>query len=105
MIVIWTGWGGIFVVLIPFLLALFADLIGLNLYNDFILGLVLIISGTAIWFLGKHMNKGEEKTLHDVETGEQVQMSTKNRHTLFFIPIQYWGIILGAFALINVVVQ
>ena len=102
MILIWTGWG-VILIFIPILLMLFSYLLGLNTDNDFILGIVLLISGALMWFLGKRINIGEEKTYIDVETQEQIQVSTKNRHTLFFIPIHYWGILVALFGIVGAI--
>jgi len=103
MILIFKGWGGIIVVVIPIVIITLISLLGLNLDNDIILGLALATSGILIWEIGKRLNIGEDRTLKDPETNEEVVVSTKNSHTLFFIPIQYYGIILGIFGILGAI--
>ncbi|MCX7748956.1 MAG: hypothetical protein N2645_19020 [Clostridia bacterium] len=55
-----------------------------------------ILAGILIWFLGKALNKNRNNTVVNPETGHEYRIGT--RHSLFFIPMQYWGpivIILG----------
>jgi len=93
--IIWRGWGIIaplILILVMVILIPLSDFIGIN--EDIAIGISLLISGLLIYLVGKQMNQGENRTLQDSQTREEVIFSTKNQHTLFFIPIQYWGIIL-----------
>jgi hypothetical protein len=47
------------------------------------------------------LNKPKGKALIDPETGREVIISGV-KHTLFFIRVEYWGIILGIIAIINI---
>ncbi|MCE5171204.1 hypothetical protein LQV63_18045 [Paenibacillus profundus] len=67
------------------------------------LGLVVIWKGfgVIIWYAGKALNTGSGKVLIDPETGQQYQMGTQ--HSLFFVPMQFWGpigIVIGIILLI-----
>jgi hypothetical protein len=53
------------------------------------LAFVFIVSGVTIWHLGKALNAKSGKVLVDMETGEHYRMGTG--HSLFFIPMHYWG--------------
>ena len=108
MILIWRGWGFVIIPLVLFavvtlLVGLF-HLLGLNTeYSPVFAGLACGLSGLAIWEWGKRLNVGEERTLTDNETGEEVIISTKNHHTFFFIPIQFFGPIVGVIGIIAII--
>jgi hypothetical protein len=105
-VIIWHGWG-IVVVGIGLLAALAAGALGeaMNVDNagtTALLGASLIPAGILTWFVGKRMNRGGDRTLLDPATGEQVVL--RNRHSLFFIPVEWWGPIMivgGAVLLIT----
>ena len=66
----------------------------------------LFISGIIVWFLGKRLNADSQKVLVDPETGQQYKIGVK--HSLFFIPLQYWGplFVLGSiYMLINLLIN
>ncbi len=88
--IIWSGKG----ILVP--LILFIPLLALakllpTQYADSSFVLSFLLGGVACWVLGKRWNKQAEKIFLDVETGQRVKFS--RRHTLFWIPMQYWGAI------------
>ena len=56
-----------------------------------------LIGAAAVWVLAQRMN-GSARTLVDTATGETVVLK-KNRHTLFFIPMEYWSYILVVVAM------
>lgn len=99
--IIWSGWG----IIVPLILLLsigliqliWSGLLGLDDSSPLIANLWLLISfalaGVLSWFTGKKMNKpSENQTYIHKQTGQEVQL--KPRHSLFFIRIEYWGIIL-----------
>ena len=45
--------------------------------------------------LGRWMNRGEARELVDPQTGEVVRLQRQGGHTLFFIPMEWWGVIFG----------
>jgi hypothetical protein len=59
----------------------------------------VLIGGIVVWFLGKHLNKNKAQVLIDKETGKEVVL--KKTHTLFFIPMEYWGPIVILIGLIT----
>ena len=44
-------------------------------------GVALLLSAALLWYIGVRMNR-----------------ETKKGHTLFWIPMQYWAIVMGVFA-------
>ena len=52
-----------------------------------------IVSGLACWYAGRFFPK-RTRLLLDPETGEQVVL--RETHTLFFVPLSWWGPILAA---------
>ena len=86
-----------FVIMVP-LVFLFGWLVEMmvarSLPEDTSLIIGLVVAGIIVWFLGKKLNGAPEKVLIDQETGTAYKMGT--RHSLFFIPMQFWGPILIA---------
>ena len=97
--IIWKGLGFL-VAVITFLVSLGAQLITETMTNDenyyqensIPLAISILLSGIINGFLGKWINNTKPKILIDKETGEEVIL--KNNHSFFFIPMEYWSIIL-----------
>lgn len=53
--------------------------------------LALFASAPILWFLGKRWNEVPGRVLVDPTTGQQVIL--RRQHSMFFIKMQYWGII------------
>ncbi|HFX6226098.1 MULTISPECIES: hypothetical protein [Acinetobacter] len=103
MIFIWQGLGFLAIV-VPFLVVLLVNIVvdqiyGTGYYSShhiFAAG-GLIVSAVVIWFLGMRLNnKKHDRILLDQVTGETVIL--KKKHTFFWIPLQYFSIVLIAFA-------
>lgn len=52
----------------------------------------LWIAAVVVWLLGSYLNKKSSEKLVDEESGTETQ--AKPNHSLFFIPMIYWGPIL-----------
>lgn len=92
-VIIWKGFG-ILNIVIPGVIFIVVSAIisslGLNSIDSRLpLAFVFIVSGVIIWHLGKALNAKSGKVLVDMETGEHYRMGTE--HSLFFIPMHYWG--------------
>lgn len=62
------------------------------LYHPFIGLLIFAFAGVVTWFLGKFMNR---KPIQVTELDEEGRKSVaKARHTIWYIPAEYWGPIL-----------
>ena len=53
------------------------------------------VSSYLLWIIGKRLNRNNLRRLIDPETNEEVIL--KSNHSLFFIKIRYWGLLLGIF--------
>jgi hypothetical protein len=104
MLVIWQG-AGILAVVIPIGSAIAATF-GLDYafgegWTDAhpgFLGATLFLTGIAVWFIGRRLNRRPGKTVIDPKTKQQVIL--KIRHTVFFVPMEYAAIfwcLVGAF--------
>lgn len=99
--IVWTGWG----ILVPFVgvfvLAivqfLFKGILPLNMAS----ALAYAAAGAAIWFLGKKFNKDKGRVVIDKETKQEIFLKGR-RHTLFFIPFQYWAFVPWVAAVISI---
>ncbi|MFC4058133.1 hypothetical protein ACFOWE_07490 [Planomonospora corallina] len=97
--IVWRGWG-ILVVLVAGALAGGGTFLGTVLGADpqkanlgTVLGLLL--AGVAVWFLGVRMN---------VPPADRPG-APRNQHTLFFVPMQFWGPLLAVGAVAATVVM
>lgn len=92
-VIIWKGLGVLNIVVLGILLFIVNILLsslGLNSIDSRLpLAFVFIVSGVIIWYMGKALNAKSGKVLVDVDTGERYQMGTE--HSLFFLPMHYWG--------------
>jgi len=60
--------------------------------------LSLFIAAGFSWYFGQKWNMGEELTEVDPKSKRIVKV--KNNHSLFLIPLQYWGFIFSGFAIL-----
>lgn len=102
MIFVWTRWG-----ILVVLYGLAGLLVGTVLGNTaglgsgrlITIGICELLAGIAVWFTGVRLNRETDRRLLDPKTGKEVVV--RRRHTLFWIPMQYWAPVL---ALIGVAV-
>ncbi len=89
--IIWSGKGilSALVLIVSFFICgnIFPDA-----YTDYGIILSLFISGLFSWVYGVKWNQQNGEILIDPKTGEQSLV--KPNHSLFWIPMQYWGLIL-----------
>jgi ATP/ADP translocase len=103
--IIWSGLGFL-VAAIAFLLLLIAEYVTESLFGDEFYYqahgwpklLAFFLAGMVIWPLGKYLNSKQGKIMIEKETGKEVLI--KPKHSLFFIPMEYWGPILLALGII-----
>ena len=96
---LFTGWGPIvfvvFVIITFGAQSLFARLTGDRRYflHHPLTGLVIFaVAGVAGWFLGRFMNRKPLEVMELDQHGRK--LVPKPRHTIWFIPAEYWGPIL-----------
>jgi hypothetical protein len=63
----------------------------------------LFVSGALCWSVGRQLHSKPARVLLDPNTGKQVVL--RNSHTFFFIPVMWWGPILGLGGLIILAVE
>jgi hypothetical protein len=97
---VWKGWG-LMALGIPLLCSLLIEaalnsLYGDNYYktSDWEMPLVLIVSALFVYSFGTHMNNKPGRILIDPENNETVEL--KRTHSMFWIPLQYWSVIIIA---------
>lgn len=59
--------------------------------------LSILLAGVANWFLGKKWNNEPGRIVVDEATGERIEL--KSNHTLFWIKMEYWGVLFGIIGL------
>tara|TARA_X000000950_G_C13328900_1_gene423752 strand:+ start:114 stop:461 length:348 start_codon:yes stop_codon:yes gene_type:complete len=95
--VIWEGHGYLaaLIPIIIFFLYLVIETVFTGSEDLSSLGVIfcLALSSYLLWIIGKRLNRNNNRRLIDPETNEEVIL--KSNHSLFFIKIQYWGVILG----------
>ena len=94
--IIWNGWGFL-VAVIGFGCFFLAELITETAFNDDTYYqthgwpklVACIVAAVMVFPIGLWLNHRGARRLIDPETNEEVVL--KNDHSLFFIPMQYWG--------------
>jgi hypothetical protein len=101
--IVWQGWGFLGL-LIPVVLAavmqiLIDGLLGKGYYgaHSWISAAVVAVAAAIVWWTGSKLAKRAGRELLDPETGEKVLF--KQAHTLFWIPLQYFGFVIAAIAI------
>jgi hypothetical protein len=103
--IIWSGLGFL-VAVVVFALSLIANLIinvtlGDGYYTQHRWPLALSLLGSALvcWFLGDHLRKRSGRVVIDKQTGKEFVVN-QSQHTLFFVPMHWWGPLLGGIAMV-----
>ncbi|MUT67738.1 hypothetical protein [Paenibacillus sp. NEAU-GSW1] len=101
--IVWKGFGILNVLIVGLMFVVFhliMSSIGLeNESGTNSFGIAFLVSALPIWFLGKKLNSGSNRVLVDPQTGIQYRMGTQ--HSLFFVPMQYWGPIAGVLGILT----
>lgn len=89
MLIIWQGWG-FMALLLPFLLSIPFDAISSN-SKTLVIG--WIIGGIILYLWGKNLHNPETNNIILYDEEGQGYRFKKHIDTLFWIPMEYWGII------------
>lgn len=97
--IIWKGFG-ILVVIIAILSIAIVQLVARAATNDphfgethhWVGGLALIIAAVPVFFVGRYFNTRPGRVVIDKATKRELVI--RRTHSLFFIPMEYWAIIL-----------
>ena len=95
--IVWSGKGFISVLVLIVSLLLLVNVLPKD-QGDYAFVFAFFVAGAFSWFMGKKWNEEEAKTFIDKATGQEIIL--KPNHSLFWIKLQYWGFIFGAFGLI-----
>jgi hypothetical protein len=108
--IVWTGYGYLVAVFV-FGFSLIANLITNSVTGDgaywdahkwpFVVSLFL--SAITCWLVGRFFRNRNARVLVDLQNGKEVVL--RESHTLFFIPLIWWGPILAACGLIALGVE
>jgi len=95
--VVWSGRGYLSVIVLLASLFFFILVLpsSISNYSFFISG---FIAAGFSWYFGEKWNIKAERIVIDEKTGER--LTVQNNHTLFWIPMQYWGAIFSILSLI-----
>ena len=95
--IVWSGRG--FLSIIVLLVTLFLSVSIFSTENaDYGFITTAFVTGIFSWYFGKKWNTKNERIVIDEKTGQRLKI--KNYHTLFWIPMQYWGIIFSSLGII-----
>ena len=101
--VIWEGHGYL-AGLIPVINFILFSLIPLP--DDLFLKGLFISTGVSsylLWIIGKRLNRNNRRRLIDPKINEEVIL--KSNHSLFFVKIEDWGLILGIFSVLSFITE
>jgi len=87
---IWSG-KGILSVLVLLISAVLLMGVFPEEKSDYAFVTAFFIAGIFSWFMGKRWNEKEGQIVVDKATGQEIEL--KPNHSLFWIKLQYWGII------------
>jgi hypothetical protein len=51
------------------------------------------VAAAVVWPVGRALNRRNEQRLLDPGSGQWVLVRSGGGHSLFFVPVQYWGVI------------
>ena len=88
--IVWSGRGFLSILVLLVTLFLCVSILP-NEYSDYSFVVTAFMTAIFSWVFGKKWNTQNERIVIDEKTGQRLKI--KNNHTLFWIPMQYWGII------------
>ena len=96
--IVWTGKGILSVLVVFFSIVAFNFILPRDL-SDYSFALGFFIGAIFSFYFGLKWNSQEaERVFVDEKTGEKVRV--KNNHSLFWIKMEYWGLIFAIFGII-----
>jgi len=94
--IVWSGWGFLAAVI-----AIAGAVVGQLVLGDrYGIGLGFLLAAIVNFLLGRKLNdSSKDQIVVDEKTGER--MALKRRSTLFFIPMEWWSILMVGVAVIS----
>jgi hypothetical protein len=108
--IIWRGWGFL-VAVFAFGASLAMELITESMTGDdtfyqreaWPLALAFVVAGVVTWFVGQWLHARELRAASDTVPARAPASSAA--HSLFFVPMHYWGVLLIALAALPFVLR
>ncbi len=98
--IVWSGRGILSVLILLVSFGIFVSVLPTEA-GDYSFVLAFFIAAAFSWFLGRKWNEGEGKSFIDKETGQEIVI--RPNHSLFWIKMQYWGVIFGIIGVVILV--
>ncbi|MDP8170941.1 hypothetical protein QJU96_06535 [Pasteurella skyensis] len=98
MFIIWQGFGFLAALIPLIIFAAVQSILVATSFGAYIFDIAATLSAIAVWLVGSKLNGGKGKELIDPETNETVIL--KKKHTLFWIPMQWFAIPLIGIAVV-----
>jgi hypothetical protein len=107
-IIVWRGMGGI-VLIVGILVSLIVNIVTSSVYEEpnyfqshlWPKLLALLLCGAICWFLGRYLNSRPGIVVVDAQTGQQTV--ERPYHHLFFLKMEYWGLVYWVVAVVVLV--
>ncbi|WP_422360404.1 hypothetical protein [Reichenbachiella sp.] len=98
--IIWSGRGILTPLILIASIVLFIS-ISSESVGVYTFPLSILLAGAANWYLGKKWNNTPDRIVVDETTGERIEL--KSNHTLFWIKMEYWGVLFSVIGGIQLV--
>ena len=105
MLVVWSGWGALTIVIVAVvtiavgaIVQLFLGVLGHPQLAFIAVSIGLFAAAASNWVIGRRLNATAPRELVDRVTGQQVTLT--RRHRLFWISMEYWSIPVALLALV-----
>ncbi|WP_109434915.1 hypothetical protein [Aquimarina sp. AU119] len=100
--IVWSGRGFLSVLVLAVILVVFTSILPKE-QSDYAYIIGLFVAGVFSWFMGKKWNQSDGRIVIDKQTGQEIII--KPNHSLFWIKMQYWGIIFGGIGILMLIKQ
>jgi hypothetical protein len=107
--IVWTGCGILtpFIAFIPFIAiqVIVDSIFGKPFYkNHMSMQIIAVLASSAlVWFSGRQLNSAPGRVMIDKASGQEVVL--KSSHTLFFVKMEYWAVLIAILGLFMVIIQ
>ena len=100
--IVWSGRGILSVLVLIASIIIFVSMLPRDQGNY---GIVagFLFTGAFSWHMGKKWNDPDGRSTIDPETGREVIYEPE--HTLYWIPMEYWGVVFGIVGVILFVIR